>query len=183
MTRADGGPSERVVTGLADSSTPTWSTDGKWLFFSGLVDGASQILKVRPEGGASIQLTRGGGLRPRESPDGSRVYYSTRAAGGIRSVSVEGGDEAPVAGLPSRPDAFAEAWAVTAQGIYLVDPKLPSPGIDFFAFTTRKLRRVFDTAGSPEAWTCLAVSPDGRTLLYSQLEGNSGDIMLVDGLP
>jgi Tol biopolymer transport system component len=186
ITRADGGPAQRVPTGIADSSTPTWSTDGKWLFFSGLVHGTNQIFKVRPEGGASIQLTRAGGSRPRESADGRRVFYVEggleKGPTGIRSVSVEGGDEKPVTGVPARPDSVAEDWAVTSFGIYFVNGEPTKAGVDLFDFTTQKVRRVFDITGVAESWGGgLAVSPDGRTLLYTQLDGTSGDIMLVEG--
>jgi len=54
------------------------------------------------------------------------------------------------------------------------------PGIDFFDFTSGRVVPVTDLPGRPEPWGGpLALSPDGRRLLYSQLDGVASDIMLI----
>ena len=173
----------RVATGVADSSLPAWSTDGSWLFFTGRANNTNQIFKVRPDGGTAIQLTHRGGAVPHEAPDGRRVYY-VGPAGRVFFTSVEGGEEREVVGMPARAAKWTYDWAVTSQGIYFVEGDSPRPHLDWFDFATGKVHRVFDTPGRPEEWGGgLAVSPDGLRLLYSQLDGLSGDIILVEGFP
>ena len=47
----EGGAHRRLETGQADSATPFWSSDGGWLYFTAVVEGANQIFKVATEGG------------------------------------------------------------------------------------------------------------------------------------
>jgi Tol biopolymer transport system component len=68
-SRPTGESHRRVATGVDDSSVPSWSIDGRWLFFAGRITGrikrVHQIFKVPIEGGAAIQLTsEGGGFAP-----------------------------------------------------------------------------------------------------------------------
>ena len=177
----EGGPPRRVETGLAESSQPAWSPDGKWLYFFATVEKTGQVFKVRTEGGAPIQITKNGGYRPRVSLDGRRVYYM-RWSGEIWSASVDGGDERPVAGMPPRSGKWYADWALTASGIYFIDGDPPRPGIHFLDFATEQVRRIADIPGRPEiGGGGLALSPDGRSLLFSQVDEIASDIMLIEG--
>jgi hypothetical protein len=94
---------------------------------------------------------------------------------------VDGTDERPVSGMPRLNRKFYGAWTVTLSGIYFVDGDAPSPGIAFFDFATRRVRRVFDAPGRFQRGSAgLAVSPQGDRLLYSQRDAVTGDIMLVE---
>jgi hypothetical protein len=55
------------------------------------------------------------------------------------------------------------------------------PAIAFFDFTSRQVTRVAELQTRParEA-TGLAASPDGRAILYTQLDALTRDIVLVD---
>jgi hypothetical protein len=76
-------------------------------------------------------------------------------------------------------------WAVVPAGIYFIDFDVPDGAarpVRFFDFRSRAIRQV----GSVEATVSwhntpgFAISPDGRTLLYSSLESTDADLMLVD---
>jgi hypothetical protein len=71
-------------------------------------------------------------------------------------------------------------WAVVEKGIYYLDTTA-KPAIVFFDFTNRKVTRLleFETRPAREA-TGLAASPDGQTILYTQLDALTRDIVLVD---
>ncbi|HEX2444280.1 MAG TPA: winged helix-turn-helix domain-containing protein [Vicinamibacterales bacterium] len=177
---SEGGPHRRVATGVDDSSQPAWSIDGKWLYFGGRIKGAFQIFKVPVEGGAAIQLTsEGGGFAPQASADGARIYYTSER--GIHSVSTAGGDERRLVGMPPLDPQFIDAWGLSPTGIYFINPAPPRAGIDFFEFASARILRVVDLPGRPAAWGGpLAISRDGRRLLYPQLDGVSSDIMIVE---
>jgi hypothetical protein len=55
------------------------------------------------------------------------------------------------------------------------------PAIAFFDITTHQVTRVFDLENLPAREdTGLAVSPDKRTILYTQLDSSNSDIFLVE---
>jgi Tol biopolymer transport system component/DNA-binding winged helix-turn-helix (wHTH) protein len=177
---ANGGTPRLLPTTPQGGSVPFWSHDGKWIYFASDVDAVSQIFKIPAEGGPATQLTHGGGLIARETPDATRLYY-LRVAGRteIWSIGTDGKGEARVEGLPS----FAwPAWDLTAGGIYYYDAIPPENDIWFFDFATRHSRVVAHTPGRPAPFvTNLSISPDRTNLVYAQMERSSADIMLVNG--
>jgi Tol biopolymer transport system component len=175
---AGGGQPKRVAINV-DSAEPAWSTEGRWFYFTGRIDGVQQIFKVPIEGGEATQLTKQGGSTPRTPSDDGRIYYSREQE--IWSVSREGGDERRLTGIPPRPVEFNDSWALSAAGIYFINPDPPRPGIDFFEFGSARIVRIVDLPGRPVRWGgALALSPDGKRLVYSQLDGIASDIMLVE---
>ena len=142
------------------------------------------MFKVHPEGGAAIQVTRQGGIGPEASPDGQRVYYCAEQSGEgeLWSVAAAGGDERRVSGMPKLRADYDLSWRVVATGIYFLDPeKTPRPGVDFFEFATGRVHRVVDIPGRPlRGPVGTAVSPDGRSLLFTQIDDVKSDLMLVE---
>ena len=87
----------------------------------------------------------------------------------------EGGEETRV--LES---VFEGAFALVSEGIYFI-PGPDSAGrfsIQFFNFATKKIRS-FATIERPVG-SLLSVSPDGRWILYSQIDQSGSDLMLVE---
>ncbi|MFH1844007.1 MAG: winged helix-turn-helix domain-containing protein, partial [bacterium] len=56
--------------------SPSWSADGDWIYFVSRQSGNPQVWKRPLTGGEAVQITRNGGIRAQEAPDGSRVYFS-----------------------------------------------------------------------------------------------------------
>jgi hypothetical protein len=84
-------------------------------------------------------------------------------------------------GLPPVNPQFTDAWGLSPTGIYFINPAPPRAGIDFFEFASASIVRVVDLPGRPAPWGGpLAISPDGRRLLYPQLDGVASDIKLID---
>ena len=115
-----------------------------------------------------------------ESYDGRRLYYLAGSADGeLWSASVDGGDERPVEGMPRLPLTWAWAWAPAASGIYFLNGDAPRPGIEFFDFSSRQVRRVLDVE-RPSPYDTLAVARGGRSVLYPQIEELASDILLIE---
>ena len=185
LVDSEGGTPRVVATGQPDSSVPAWSPDGRWLYFSAEVGEAEQVFRIRPEGGPATQITRQGGSSPYVSPDGQRVYYITDRPDEIAlwSASADGRDERRVPGMAGLRVDFWLAWTIVASGIYFVNPERGAlPGVDFFDFATGRIHRVVDLTGRPAAGFGgrPAVSPDGRSLLFTQIDDVKSDLMLVE---
>jgi Tol biopolymer transport system component/predicted Ser/Thr protein kinase len=71
---AEGGSPRRLTKGPYDSEIPTWSRDGRWIYFT-LTSPGTPIWKVSPQGGDPIPVTKTGGMRAIEGKDGHSFYY------------------------------------------------------------------------------------------------------------
>jgi serine/threonine protein kinase len=175
---ATGGVSRRLTTHPAEDQWPYWSRDGKWIYFTSGRAGQAEIWKMPASGGEAIQVTRNGGGTPEESPDGRFLYYE-RGWPGLLSVwriPLEGGEETKV--LDSVHPLGG--WEIANDGIWFFrgpDAKGHSD-VCLYDFATGKSRRVLTV--EREVAFRIAVSPDGNTILYTQLDEAGSDLMLVE---
>ena len=186
VVSAQGGPLRAITTNESEDIVPSWSRDGQWIYFSSDRAGDQQIWKVPANGGSPLQLTRRGGFEAFESFEGNVIYYSKRDRQlGLWRIRPDGGDERPAPGLSEA--GFWRYWAVARDGVYFVPGTFraettsgPHP-IQFFSFgsgTTTTVAKIQKRLiGGPAG---LAVSPDGRSLLFAQVDQNDRDIMLVE---
>jgi len=137
------------------------------------------VWKAPAEGGEAVQVTKKGGFAALESLDGKFIYYAKNrdAPGPLWRMPVEGGKESPVPGL-------AEAvpwgqWAVLDQGIYFINAET-HPTIEFFSFATGQATQIAQLEKRVLGGPSLAVSSDGRWILYVQVDRNDTDLMLVE---
>ena len=128
-----------------------------------------------PARGGPAQVVVSAGFWCRESPDGSLLYFSRDWAANwsLWRVPVEGGEEEQV--LES---SFGGIYEVVEEGVYFVPP---SKGLDFslqfLRFATGAVEPIYDFERQPAG---LSVAPDGRSILFGQLEDYQSDIMLVE---
>ncbi len=175
---AEGSSPVRLTIELSEDLMPSWSADGRWIYFASNRSGQVQVWKLPARGGRAVQVTRKGGFEAFESSDGKFLYYSK--GDGVWRVPVEGGEELPVPELSQA--SSRRYWAVAQTGIYFAGQEGDaSPTIQFFDFTTRRITRVATTekplVGGPPG---LAVSPDGRWILYTQLERRDSDLTMIE---
>ncbi|MGH9959784.1 MAG: winged helix-turn-helix domain-containing protein, partial [Pyrinomonadaceae bacterium] len=180
VMNAEGDPARRITTGASYDGMPSWSRDGRWIYFASNRSGGFQVWKVPVEGGEAVQLTKNGGFRTYESPDGKFMYYSKLDASGLWRIPVEGGEESPI--LDQLQKGYWQAWSVVDRGIYFINPAPKPPAtIEFFSFATRRVTRIASLEKESFKWgSTLAISPDGRWVLYTQLDQSGSDIMLVE---
>jgi hypothetical protein len=131
---------------------------------------------MRASGGAAVQLTSTGGIRPFESPDGKSVLYLTLDGTAIRSVPAGGGPStlvaAPVQQIPS-------GFAVTSRGIYYPAPRQSGePGFVMFVSFSTGDRRPVALAHHPFGLG-ISVSPDDQYILFDQDDQFERDLMVV----
>lgn len=171
---AEGRNLHAITHGDSDNFVPSWSCDGKSIYFASLRTGNRQIWKHSVENGSERQLTEHGGFDPLESYDGQTIYYSKFDEPGIWSMPASGGSESPVvAGMPQV--SYWGHWTVTESGLYLLDADAePRPAIEFYSFATRRITPVLSLEKSPNPWQpSLSASRDGRTVFYTQTDPQS----------
>jgi eukaryotic-like serine/threonine-protein kinase len=178
VVSAEGGKPRRLTENTSEDVRPSWSRDGQSIYFGSNPSGDWQVWKAPADGGQPVQVTRQGGREAFESFDGKLVYY-TKGFGipGIWKVPPTGGDE--VLFLEEPIQGF---WALAEKGIYYVNPMAsPRPIIEFTPFNSTRSTPVATIEKELQlVYPSLAVSPDGHTLLYVQVDSFESDIMIAE---
>jgi Tol biopolymer transport system component/DNA-binding winged helix-turn-helix (wHTH) protein len=170
---SQGGKPRSVVQDPFNNTIPSWSRDGRWIYFTSGRMGRLEIFKINASGGPVVQVTKHGGVAATESPDGSELYYNkTGETGGLWKMPVQGGAEQKI--LDS---VYDRNYFVTARGIYFETRKLSSAQARYFDFGSRRITRIASYRGGCPG---LAVSPDERWLLVAPIDLVAGDLMLVE---
>jgi Tol biopolymer transport system component/predicted Ser/Thr protein kinase len=200
---ANGGKAQRMTTHPANDGNPSWSRDGRWIYFDSARTGEQQVWKIPAGGGDAIQVTRDRGFAPLESPDGKFLYYvKSLADTELWRIPVEGGQATKVLeGLSSYLNL-----AIVDSGVFFVPTRLPNSdrrlassvrstialraaamgsqgtaagsSLQFLSFATHKISPVVKSDKPLDLG--LAVSPDGRWILYTQFDQAGSELMLVE---
>ncbi len=113
-----------------------------------------------------------------EAPDGKSFYISTGTAPcRLWRAPADGGEEIEVLHAFDHPSNVY----VTDQGIYFVpapNPARIASSIQFLRLATGKIEVVAPL--DKDLYYGITVSPDGRWLLYSQVDQVTCDLMLVE---
>jgi Tol biopolymer transport system component/DNA-binding winged helix-turn-helix (wHTH) protein len=180
LLSADGGQPTRLTTDAAEDVAPSWSRDSRWIYFSSNRGGSMQIWKMPVAGGQPTQITEQGGFEGFESFDGKYLYFTKgRALPGIWRIPTEGGKEEFV--TSHHQAGLWRYWRVTEQGIYFATATSAGSLLEFYSFATKQISEVARLARGAERYLPgLAVSPDGRSLLYCRMDRSGSDIMMVE---
>ena len=172
-----GGKMNQLTSGGFDNFGASWSRDGKSLYFTSTRTGRTEVWKMPADGGTAVQITRNGGEFGTESEDGKTLYFTRilRAdSGSLWRMPIAGGLEEQLA------DSLYRAnYAVARDGIYYMTHagKSGDSTLRFYAFATGTTRTLLQI-GWPEYG--LDVSPDGRYLVYAQLDDPASNLMLIE---
>jgi hypothetical protein len=94
-------------------------------------------------------------------------------------VKTDGGGEQQVEGMP--PMASIDAWNPFGSGIYFLASPNNKLEIDFFDLNTKAVRPIFVLNKCTPVWMGgLPISPDGRWMLFAQMDEYSSDLMMVE---
>ena len=161
----------------ADNLSPSWSRDGKWLYFASKTGTeAFQIWKSPVQGGSPVQVTRHGGISAVESTDGRYLYYSKFEEGGVWRMPVQGRGEVQVLDIGG--DGWPN-WALSSEGIYFLKwSKFSHPTIQFLSFATGKTQPVWTLEREP-GWG-IGVSSNGKSIVFTQGDFAESNLMMVE---
>jgi Tol biopolymer transport system component/DNA-binding winged helix-turn-helix (wHTH) protein len=168
----------KLVTDVEDIKYPSWSRDGKWIYFTSGEAMGHKLHRVPAGGGHAEELpSETLALFAVESPDGKYVYFSSRELNlQVKKFALNDGKrEIEKEDIPRI--AHFSVWRITPGGIYFV-PRDAGRSMRFFDFGSHQVREVFTADKDFEAG--ISVSPDGRYLLYTQVDNQNADIMIAD---
>jgi Tol biopolymer transport system component len=181
---ADGARVRRLTTEPSRDFVPSWSRDGKWIYFGSDRSGTYEIWRIPSGGGAASRVTKNGGYGAWESPDRESLYvakYVSPKEGtpGLWRVRIADGAEEKVLEAPVDWSRFA----VTRNGIYFVSfaPGEDGFSLRYFDFATRAerlVRRLDRHIGLG-----MSVSPDESWFVYTGRETDGSDIVIADLRP
>ena len=183
IVSADRGRLTPLATGATsvDESVPTWSRDGRWIYFSSTRSGVNAIWKMPSGGGTAVQVTPHSGFFGQESPDG-RFLLPHEDVGLPRSVVGEpdladaggrGDEMLVVKGIKSYRN-----FVVGRRAIYYAHSEAGRDAIRVHDLSTGRSKVVLELP-KPIA-SGLSLSPDERYLLYSQVDDEGSELMRVD---
>jgi eukaryotic-like serine/threonine-protein kinase len=176
VINASGGKPKRMTTDPVNDGNPSWSRDGRWIYFDSKRTGEQQVWKIPADGGEAIQVTWDGGFAPLESPDGKFIYY-TKGDTSVWRLPVEGGQATKlIENLSSLRNLI-----IVSRGIYFVPQQVTALGssIEFLDFATNHTKRVA-RFGKSFGIGGLSLSPDGRWMLYSKADQVGSELRLVE---
>jgi Tol biopolymer transport system component/DNA-binding winged helix-turn-helix (wHTH) protein len=167
----DGSGLKRITNDPGDESWPSFSRDGRLLYFVSARTGRREIWRIPVAGGAEEQVTHEGGIRPLEASDGLTLYYMRNeglGAGQLVARPTQGGPERIIA-----PCVPFSAYAVGPLGVFHVN-------CDAAGAETGGHHRVWlrDAAGRDREVATIdlapstgflgfSVAPDGSSIVYA----------------
>jgi hypothetical protein len=170
-----------VTSDEADENMPSWSRDGRVLYYGSNRTGRDEIWRVPVAGGTEEQVTWDGGFVPFESLDGQTLYYmKANRNGPLFARPVAAGEERLVIRCVA-----AWGYAVTRHGVLYLDCPAPGGGsasrravLEWDAVTGRS-RVVARLEPGEIAERGLSTTPDGQTVAYARASRGS-TIMMID---
>jgi serine/threonine protein kinase len=169
----DGGVPRRLTQGPGDENVPSWSRDGRYVYFARGAGGPPDVWRIPAAGGTAERVTHGGGFFSHESVDGKTLFFMRRIdSSPLLALPLAGGPEREVA-------KCVYVFAVGPAGLYSEEcsdrPEIPLFVRDPVTGQGRLLGKLDRTEGAG-----LSVSSDGKTILYTKIVGEGSDLMMIE---
>lgn len=159
---------------------PSWSRDGRYVYFDTTRGGAPEIWRRDLKTNQDQVVAPAGFIVGIESPDGGQLFYQENEQRHVWVSDPDGGNPRQLSQVSPTPDLD---WTPVGTSIYFAS-SASTGGADILAFdlSTNKLRKLGHVSQNLALGTpSLVVSPDGRTLLYAAIDNNSSEIKLRRG--
>jgi Tol biopolymer transport system component len=173
----DGSRLRQITHDPADDVVPSFSHDGRYIYFTSNRTGRNEIWRGPAVGGSDEQVTRAGGVFPLESADGTTLYYQRSLDGALLSRPGTGGEEQTI-----RPCVMSESWTTAPHGVFYESCRAAKA-----AASGRSLRYWDAATGEDRLVTVidtdrlfgLSVAADGRNLVYGRWRATS-DLLMIE---
>ena len=147
LVPAEGGKPRNLTSHPATDTFPTFSRDGRWVYFSSTRSGQSMIWKIPVSGGPAVQVSAGPGMMAIESPDGAYLYYTestnTNRPAPLWRIPVAGG-----AAVKITDGVNSTSFDVVNGGIYYLEQVAGDTRLQYFDLALRKAITVAGNLGN-----------------------------------
>lgn len=176
VTAYDGSEVRKLTPDQGLEIIPSWSADGKWIYYASNRTNRFEVWKAIAKGGQGVQVTHNGGYTAFESTDGRSLYY-TKLGSGLWRLPLQGGKEEPLLAV-----AIGREFAVTKNGVYYMPVHRPhtAGSVLFHSFATGKEQEIAVLNMDEAQDGGLTVSRDRKTILFTSLLRADGNVMVVD---
>jgi Tol biopolymer transport system component len=175
VMQESGGRPRRLTPGTWDAKVPSWSHDGKWIYFCSDRSGRQEIWRVPLGGGAEEQLTEEGGFLAYDSTDSTTLFCIKAPSSPLFAKPLSGGRERQVLDWITQ-----RAFFPIADGIYYFggrNEKGQYP-LDFFQFSTQTNKMLANIDGPVTSG--MSVSPDRTTVLFTKTAASKTNLMMIE---
>jgi dipeptidyl aminopeptidase/acylaminoacyl peptidase len=166
----------RVPTTESNLALPVWSSDCDSLLAS---DVRGILFSLPVQGGAARRFTAKRSYLAAVA--GDRVVFNVAEPAGVRLwiKALSAGEEQPLADIPTL--SYADSWTAGNGAVYFTDIARTPVKIYRYDLATRARDAVasLPNVPSPLGGLGLAVSPNGKTLLYTHTEDVQSDLFLA----
>jgi eukaryotic-like serine/threonine-protein kinase len=165
----------------ANDQLPSWSHDGKWVYFGSNRSGRYEVWRAPAGGEDPHQVTTSGGEVPYESSDG-RTLFHLRLIDGVRTVF-----SMPLAGGPPRSLGIAvNLWNYlpVKRGLYYMSVRQGQRApytfdVRFLDFSSKQSRTLY-SARLASASPGISATPDGKAVLIAGVAEITQDLMRIE---
>ena len=175
----DGAGLRQVTREPSNENLPSFSRDGRWIYFASDRTGPNEVWRVPTGGGAQEQMTYEGGWAPFDSFDGQSLYYarSESGQGPLLARPTSGGMERTIVRCVNE-----RSYAVGPGGIFYLDcarePTSSQRALRHWDAATGQNRAIGTLEAPVTAHLC--VSPDGRSILFDRSNASMFDLMMIE---
>jgi Tol biopolymer transport system component len=155
---------------------PSWSRDGKSIYFDSTRAGRPEIWKRNLATGEAHSVAPAGSLASLESLDGTRLFFAESDSHDLWMANTDGSNAVRLEHIRPSPDLD---WALGSKEIYYTDRHDSSADLFAYNFEDKRIRTIGRlpqtlSLGTPS----LAISPDGKWILYAVIDHTKSDIRL-----
>jgi Tol biopolymer transport system component len=176
----DGSNARQVTSGASGQIYPSWSHDGRWIYFTEDAPTGSHIFRIPATGGIPSPVTQEPALYALESADGRALFYDNGVTSPLRMMPFSGG--------PARTVLECEnGFAPAATGIYYLtcvkaskSQSISRPDIRWLNPETGEDRLLGSIDRQDTSHDVLAVSPDESAILYSRWNPGTSGLWMIE---
>jgi Tol biopolymer transport system component len=179
MIDVDGGAPRRLTAEAGYQVVPTWSHDGRWIYYSWWQADTRDIRRVPADGGGTPErLTHGvAGAFACESADGSSLLFQPEDADSpLMTMALPSGQARQLIACVEN-----SAFGVGPRGVYYVPcDQSADPPVYLLDPRTGRNAGLGTLDGLWPRPPGLSVSPDGNTIVYPWQVLSRADLMLIE---
>jgi dipeptidyl aminopeptidase/acylaminoacyl peptidase len=172
ISNVETGSLRRAAEG-SDGRWPSWSHDGKWIFFSSQSSGMEGINRVPATGGPSEAVLSGPAMEPVESSDGRSLFY-IKPNSGLWQRALDSGAERQI--LSGVTPGY---WTIGPKGIFVLRPgyKGARSSVWYYDFGGARIAEIAELGKTAEI-PGFSITRDGQSLLWAQCDHIDSDRVL-----